>query len=182
MLFLLAADDDADIDKRLEAGEVIITTEKVEGSDLPRAIAVGVIEAPPAKVWALIEDCSKYAKTMVRIEKAELLERDGGTMVCRVTADLPFPLPNLTGETRAVHTVEPGVRYERRWTLVKGDYRANTGAWVITPWKGDPKRTHARYELHVDPKIHVPDSFITSGQKKSLPDLFAKLREQTVGK
>ena len=91
-------------------------------------------------------------------------------------------MPNLISETLAKLTVEPGVRWERRWNLIKGDYRKNSGAWVLTPYKGDPNRTLGRYELHIDPKIHVPDAFITSGQKKSLPDLFARLREQTVVK
>ena len=180
MLSLLAAEDDTD--KRLEAGEVIITNEKVDGSSLPRVTATGVIDAAPEKVWALIEDCEQYEKTMVRIADAKLLERDGGTFVCRVTADLPWPVPNLTSETRAVHTVEPGVRWERKWTMIKGDYHANSGSWTLTPFKGDSKRTLARYQLHVDPKIHVPDAFITTGQRKSLPDLFAKLRDQTVAK
>jgi ribosome-associated toxin RatA of RatAB toxin-antitoxin module len=180
LLTLLAADDDTD--KRLEAGEVIITSEKVEGSSLPRVTALGVIEAPPEKVWALVEDCENYEKTMVRIADATELERDGGTVVCRVTADLPWPVPNLTSETRAVHTVEPGVKWERRWTMIKGDYRLNNGGWTLTPYKGDPKRTLAQYQLHIDPKIHVPDSFIASGQRKSLPDLFEKLRSQTVTK
>lgn len=178
VLSLLAAEDDTD--KKLEAGEVIISNEKVEGYDLPRVSAIGVIEAPPEKVWAIVEDCENYEKTMVRIADAKLLERDGGTVICRVTADLPWPVPDLTSETRAVHTVEPGVRWERKWTMIKGDYRANTGSWTLTPYKGDPKRTLARYQLHIDPKIHVPDSFITSGQRKSLPDLFEKLRKQTV--
>jgi ribosome-associated toxin RatA of RatAB toxin-antitoxin module len=178
VLFVLAAEAD-DVAKRLDSGDVVISTEKVEGSDLPRSIAMGVIDAPPEKVWALVTDCDNFYKTMPRIAASKVIERDGGTVVCRVTADLPFPVPDLTSETRAIMTVEPGVKWERRWSLIKGDYRANTGAWVLTPYKGDLKRTLARYELHIDPKIHVPDSFIVAGQKKSLPDLFTRLREQT---
>jgi lysophospholipase L1-like esterase len=53
---------------------------------------------------------------------------------------------------------------------------------TLTPYKGDPKRTLVQYQLHIDPKVHLPDSLISSGQRKSLPDLFARLREQTVAK
>jgi len=175
-LLLLAADDD--VLARLDKGEVVVSSEEVKGSGIPRAIAEGVIEAPPEKVWSLIDDCANYSKTMVRIAASKLIERDGGTVVCEVTANLPFPLPNLTSRTMATHTVEPGVKYERAWTLIKGDYHQNSGRWLLTPFKGDPKRTRARYELHIDPKIHVPDAFIASGQKKTLPDLFEKLRSQ----
>jgi len=182
ILVVLAADDVADIEKRLAAGEVIISNEKIEGSDMPRVTALGVIDAPPEKVWALVEDCANYSKTMVRIEESKQIERDGGTVICEVTADLPWPVPNLSSRTRAVHTVEPGVRWQRKWTMIKGDYTRNDGSWTLTPYKGDPNRTLAQYQLHVEPKIHVPDSIIASGQRKSLPDLFVKLRSQTVAK
>ncbi len=180
LVTLLAAEDDTA--KRLEAGEVIITNEKLEGSSVPRVTAVGVIEAPPEKVWAIIEDCANYSKNMVRIGASKLIERDGGTFICEVTADLPWPVPDLTSRTRAVHTIEPGVLWQRKWSMISGDYHKNEGSWTLTPYKGEPGRTKAQYQIHVEPKIHVPDSFIASGQRKSLPDLFEKLRGLTVTK
>ncbi|MBK7858709.1 MAG: SRPBCC family protein [Archangiaceae bacterium] len=167
---------------RLEAGEVVITTEPVAGSELPRAIAEGVIDAPPEKVWAMIEDCGTYPKNMPRIKTVTVLERDAGTQVCRTTADAPFPIGDLTSETRAVMTVEPGVRWERKWSFLKGDYTANSGSWVLTPYQGDGKRTDARYQIHVEPKLHVPNALVTSAQKSGLKDLFARLRERAVSR
>ncbi|MBL8954482.1 MAG: hypothetical protein JNK82_27130 [Myxococcaceae bacterium] len=179
ILTLLAAEAD-DTEKRLAAGEVIITSDKVEGSDMPRVTAVGVIDAPPEKVWAIVEDCANYSKNMVRIGESKLISREGNTFTCEVTADLPWPVPDLTSQTRAVHTIEPGVRWQRKWSMIKGDYNRNDGSWVLTPYKGDPNRTLGQYQLHVEPKIHVPDSLVASGQRKSLPDLFNKLRSLTV--
>ena len=180
LLTLLAADDAADTEKRLAAGEVIITTDKIEGSDMARVTAVAVIDAPPEKVWAIVEDCANYSKNMVRIGESKLISREGNTFVCEVTADLPWPVPDLTSQTRAVHDIEPGVRWQRKWTLLKGDYTRNDGSWTLTHYKGDPNRTLGQYQLHIEPKIHVPDSLIARGQKKSLPDLFEKLRSLTV--
>jgi ribosome-associated toxin RatA of RatAB toxin-antitoxin module len=179
LLLLVGADDSA---KHLEAGEVLITSEAVEGSGMPRVKVDAIIEAPPEKVWAVIEDCGTYEKTMPRIKSSKVLERDGGTMVCRVTASAPFPVGDLTAETRAVLTVEPGVRYERRWSLIAGDYTTNTGGWLLTPYQGDPKRTRVHYEIHVEPKVHLPDAILSSGQRRSLGDLFARLRELTVSR
>jgi ribosome-associated toxin RatA of RatAB toxin-antitoxin module len=178
-LLLLAGSDDTA--KRLEAGEVIVTSEAVEGSGLPRVKADAIIEAPPEKVWGLIEDCGTYEKTMPHIKASKVLERDAGTMVCRVTANAAF-VGDLTGETRAVLTVEPGVRYERRWSLIRGDFTANSGSWLLTPYQGDGKRTLVHYEIHVDPKVHVPNAIIAGFQKRSLGDLIERLRSLTVSR
>ena len=72
------------------------------------------------------------------VESLTFVKREGNTVTCRITADMPFPLSDLTSETRAVLNVEPGVRYERRWTLVSGDYLSHQGGWVLVPFAGDP--------------------------------------------
>jgi ribosome-associated toxin RatA of RatAB toxin-antitoxin module len=179
LLWVLGADD---LSARLDAGEIIVSSEAVPGSDVPRAKMKAVIDAPPHKVWAIVEKCGDYSKTMPRIAASKELWRDGGTVVCEVTVDMPFPLTNLTSRTQATLTVEPGVRYERRWKLLSGDYRVNEGYWRLEPFAGDPERTLASYELYADPKIAVPQSFINSAQQKSLPKSVLGLREQTARK
>jgi hypothetical protein len=182
ILLSLVADDD--VDKRLAAGEVFVSTEAVPGSEVPRIKMKAVIDAPPEQVWAIIDDCGNYEKTMPNIAASKELarDRDAGTVVCRTTASLPFPLPNLTGETMGTISVEPGVRYSRSWRFLRGDYNTNTGGWVLTPFKGDPKRTYAEYQLHTDPKIHIPQTFIISATKSKFPGIIHRLREETVGK
>ena len=41
----------ADVESRLAAGEVVVTTRAVAGCELPEAIVQAVIDAPPAAVW-----------------------------------------------------------------------------------------------------------------------------------
>ncbi len=154
----------------------MVTREPVKDSDVPELVMQGVIEAPPEKVWPLIDDCGAYDKHMARIGASKQLERDGGRVVCRVTAQMPFPLSDLTAETVATHAVEPGVRWSRTWTLLKGDYKLNDGSWVLTPFRGDPKRTLAVYQIHVEPKVPLPDALIRSVQARALPDVMEKLR------
>jgi ribosome-associated toxin RatA of RatAB toxin-antitoxin module len=182
LVLTLLADDD--VDKRLAGGEVLVSTEAVAGSEVPKLRLKAVIDAPPEKVWAIVDDCGNYEKTMPHIAASKELarDRDAGTVTCRVTAALPFPLSNLTSETMGIITVEPGVRWSRTWKFLRGDYNTNTGGWVLTPYKGDPKRTYVEYQIHTDPKMHVPQVFITSAQKSSFPDLIKRLREETVGK
>jgi ribosome-associated toxin RatA of RatAB toxin-antitoxin module len=182
LVLLLALAAGEDVAARLEAGEIIVTTEPVADSNVPRAKMQGVIEAPPEQVWAIIEKCGDYVKTMPRVAASKELSRDGGMMECEVTVDTPFPLSNLTSRTQVVMTIDPGVRWERSWKLLSGDYKANEGHWLLTPYQGDPNRTHARYEVYADPKIHVPQSLINSAQARSLPKLIQGLRDQTQAK
>jgi ribosome-associated toxin RatA of RatAB toxin-antitoxin module len=166
---------------RLHRGEILIDTEPVPGSPLPRVIVQAVFEAPPERVWAVIDPVRNYTSTMAGVKTSEELIRerqDDQTerVRARITVGMPFPLRNLTSITDAIHTVIPGESYERAWTLVEGDYRENSGAWRLTPFDGDPNRTLVSYRLHAVPNIRVPASLHGIAQKKVIPKLINSLR------
>ncbi len=173
--------------KRLEEGEVIITSKKVKGapisgiqcspSGVPLIKAVGLIKAPPEKVWAIIEKCADYTKTMPRTLKSEELERKGNKIKCRVTIDMPFPLKDITATTDVTHTVTPGKRWKREWKGVGGDLKVNKGSWTLKPYQGG-KHTVATYRVLSEPKIEMPQSIQSLARKKTIPKLFEKLRGQ----
>jgi polyketide cyclase/dehydrase/lipid transport protein len=164
--------------ERLARGEIVVRAEAVEGSKLPRIVATGVVDAPPEQLWPLIDHCADYVRTMIHITGAAELSRVGTHVVCRLTVDLPFPFPDLTSTTEAEHTVVPGVRYERRWKLVEGDYDENSGAWILVPYDQAGRRTLVTYEMHAVPKIFVPSFLQRIAQRKSIPAMFEKLRAQ----
>ncbi len=163
----------------LADGEVIVTEKEVDGYDLPRVTAKGVINAPMEKVWNILKDCNNYTKTMQRVKAAKEIKRFGsGKIRCQVTLELPWPLDNLTAVTDSIHTEQPGKMYKRAWSLVSGDYEYNTGSWTLTPYKGDANKTLAVYSIHVKPKTSVPDAIKARAQKSALPDLFDHIRSQ----
>ncbi len=172
-----SADEKADPRARLDAGEIIIKSSKVAGSGVPRIKAMGVVDAAPEAIWAVVERCADYKKTMIRTAESEELSRTGNIVRCRVTIELPFPLKNLTATTDAIHTVTPGKKWQRRWSLVEGDYKRNSGSWTLIPFDDAGKRTLVIYEVHAEPNVALPDSIQRLAQKKSLPDLFKHLRE-----
>lgn len=167
---------------RLDKGEVVVATRIPEDSNVVYVVSEGVVDAPPERVWALIEKCDGYAGTMPRIAASSELARQEtpkGTVVrCRVTADMPFPIPDLTSTTEARHTVGGG-RYERAWTLIEGDYHTNAGRWVLTPFADDQTRTLARYELALEPKMPAPKSLVESAQSRTIPKMYESLRTHT---
>lgn len=167
---------------KLAAGEVIITTQAVAGLDIPRVVATAVIKAAPEKVWALIEKCDDYEKTMVNMKFAQELSRDGNKVRCKTTVDLPWPMDDLSAVSDAVHVEDPGKLYSRTWKMVSGDFDFNYGSWKLTPFNGDANQTLVVYTVHVKPKSAVPDSLKSYAQQNALPDLFEHLRKQLEGK
>ncbi|MEZ4459946.1 MAG: SRPBCC family protein [bacterium] len=163
--------------ERLAAGEIIVETKAVKNSDIPQAIVTAVIDAPPANVWAIISDCNHYEKNMIRVAEAKELSRKGDEVVCEVTTDMPFPLSNLTAQTRAKHTVGPPV-WSREWKLIKGDYKSNEGGWRIQSFDLEGTKSLVVYTVHAVPDMMVPDSLIKKAQRDTLPDLMKNLRKK----
>ena len=179
-LVLLSAPPVGDeLEARVGKGEILLSTEKVLGSDMPKVKVRAVIDAPPEKVWAVIDDCGGYSRHLPGLKASSELSRSGHHVICRSTAAMPFPFKDLTVDTVATQTVVPGIRWTRNWTMVKGDYEVNDGSWVLTPFQRDRNRTLAVYELHVSPKIGVPRAMVAEGEQNALKDIVLRLRQLT---
>ncbi len=166
----------ADELRRLEAGEILTWTWQVAGRSVPATKAVGLVDAPPAAVWPIIDECARYEDTMPSTLDSEELERQGNHVRCRGVGDLPFPFSDLPTETDAVHTVEPGKLYRREWKQRSGDFNANEGRWTLVPW-GDGSKTLATYEAMTEPKMAMPDFILRWATESVLPEMIATLRE-----
>ena len=162
--------------RRLEAGEILTWNFPVAGRSMPLLKAVGLVDAPPESVWRVIDDCSRYEKTMPRTYDSKEIERRGDHVVCRAIGDLPFPFSDLVTETEAVHTAGPGKRYRREWKQRSGDFALNQGVWTLEPWR-DGTRTLATYEAQVEPKTALPDFILRLGSQVTLPAMIESLRE-----
>lgn len=161
--------------------DIKVSQQKFPDSDVPINVVEGVIDAPPADVWAIVSKCADYARHMPRIIKSRELSRSGDentlwTVKCEVTADLPFPLSDLTGITQGTHKVEAGVKYSREWTLISGDYHINHGSWTLVAID-EGRKTFVTYKLRVKPKINLPSSWMANAQKTAIRDVILRMRE-----
>lgn len=162
---------------RLAKGEILIDTAPAPQSDTPFYVARGVVEAPPARVWAIVADCGRYRETMVRVAASTLVSRNDAATVCRLQMAMPFPLPNLTAVTRATHRAEGG-RFTREWQLVEGDFALHEGSWVLEPFEGDSNRTLVTHRARVRPKLPVPEMLLAGSKKETLKETLENLRRQ----
>ncbi|MFO0746866.1 MAG: SRPBCC family protein [Myxococcota bacterium] len=163
---------------RLAAGEVIVTTEPVEGSPAPRLIVWALIDASPEAVWVHISNPAAHEQFMPRVKRSEELWREGNENRMRTTIDMPFPLKNLTATSKGKHFVEVGVRWERAWKMEHGDYNVNEGSWIIEPFPGQPSKTLALYRAIVHPKVMIPKAIQSAVQEKAMPKMIEALRER----
>ncbi len=163
---------------KLTRGELIIETKDVAGSAVPAIHVKAILDAPPERVWELIDRVGDFQHNMAGVKRSAELSREGDRVRARLTVGMPFPLRDLTSVTDAIHTVIPGERYQREWHLVEGDYRVNGGRWTLYPHVQDRTRTLAIYILHAEPLIPVPLAIQRLVAAKAVPRLFAHLRRR----
>lgn len=56
----------ADLNARLAAGEILVSTTELPETGVKQGEATGVVKAPPAKVWQVISDVNRYSEFMPR--------------------------------------------------------------------------------------------------------------------
>ena len=175
---VLVAPSDVHADDRLarmEQGETIISRKRTKaGYTLVKALAI--IHAPPAKVWPTFDRCADYKTSMLKVAKSKEIARKGSKVRCYIEFEMPI-IQNLKVVTDAIHTVKPGEMYQRKWNMVKGDFKVNKGRWTLKPYNGG-KSTLVSYKVLAEPKIAVPNFIREAAQNKLLPQLIEHIRKR----
>jgi ribosome-associated toxin RatA of RatAB toxin-antitoxin module len=165
-------------------GGIETWSEPPNGSSAPTFVAEGVVDAPPARVWALVSNCADYTKNLPNIVASKELSREGDertlfTAVCEVVYHVPFPFSDLKSMSKATLTADAtSGSYSRIWTMIRGDYEVNEGSWWLVPADGGAK-TKVTYRIHVRPKLHLPDSLMERSQRTALRQVIQYLRDRT---
>jgi len=165
----------------LDRGEVIKRVEPVKGAAVARVRAYIVIDAPPQKMFALIDQCNDYIKIMPRMTYSKELQRQGNRVTCKVKIKLPYFLGTLESVTQGIHTVGPPT-WGRAWTLVSGNYKRNVGRWNLTAYKGNPNKTLVEYVLHGVPDLAIPDMLLRKANGRAIPGMLRDFRKRLTGK
>ncbi len=158
-------------------GQVDIKSYAVTGSSTPKIVARAVMDLPPKKIWAIVSDCAHYKDHLPRVVSSELVKKEGNVHTCKVTISMPFPFSNLTGTTAAVHE-ESEAGMSRKWKLVSGDYKVNEGSWEVTPVDKTGAQSLVVYTIHAEPNTSVPEWIREAAQKKTLPELFERVKTE----
>lgn len=163
------------VEDRLAAGEVIVTPRRVAGFSIPALHVDAVLDVPPEKVWALVDDCAGYRRTMPRVADSVETERVGTRSICKWRVDMPFPFSDI-GTVVEAKSVASSSGWQRDFHQITGDFVRNEGYWHLERFGADGKRTRVGYRLHAVMDSAVPDGFLKRGQMKAMHEMIGMMR------
>lgn len=152
--------------------------------------AVGVINAPPERVWQAIRDYDSYVKTMPYMEVSKVLAREDGDKVTWLYSVINAPFVD-----RRDYVIR--ILDESKWQDGEGYFKVswraanerapkkpdnvvrvqiNDGHWLLEPIEGG-KKTRATYYLFTDPGGSVPRWLVNKGNGSAVPDVFEAVRK-----
>jgi len=129
-----------------------------------------VIEAPPEKVFAVIEDYEKYPDFLPEVKKVAVAPGPSGAKEVTYTVDIKAKLITYTLR----HTARPPG--ELSWTMVRGEMmKGNDGAWVLKPV---PSGTEATYKIDLRLGALVPSMVERMLAEQQLPGLLRNFKKR----
>lgn len=165
----------AAVPERVAAGEVLVGQRPVAGFSIPAVSLDFAVDAPAEKVWAVIDDCKGYVKSMPRVIAARETLREGGRTVCTWTVGMPFPFKDIDTTVEARNKIGDG-KWTRDFRQTAGDFLKNEGQWSVMRF-ADGKRTWVHYDLHAVMNSAVPDALVKRGQMQAMRDIAKNIRD-----
>ncbi len=165
--------DDMDWE-RLGAGEVVVKTDKVDGTR--RVEAAIVIEQPSEAIWQVMLDCPNAPEFVPNMKSCEVLEQaeDASWEIIEHQVKYGWLAPKTVYQFRAEYKPLQQIHFER----ISGDLKHLEGDWMLEPVAGLEGYVLVSYSVFIDPGFLVP-GFITRGAlKDDLPDVMQSLRER----
>ena len=175
--------------KEESAGKgVTIYSRAKAGSDQREFKGIGLIEAPPAVVFAVLDDIDNYPKFMPYTAQSRVLKREKDSVIIYQRLNVPLISDrDYTLRTRYDKwTGDNGTIYRLRWqtandlgpVAVSGVLRvAHTeGGWLLEP--EGKSATRGVYTVHSDTGGAIPAFLANSGSRTAVRKLFEAVRKQ----
>lgn len=154
-------------------GEVEVTLRPV-GDGPKEGIGVGVIEAPPDRVFRALMDLDHWDEFMPFVEESDAKPQPDGS----VLSSQRLGLPPMIGERRLQIRVTGQAGRTVEWEYVpgSGNVKAQRGSWTLQP--ANEEKTRATLRLFTDPGGSAPDWAMDRATDRSLVWIFDGLRQQ----
>ena len=167
---------------------VVIHSRTRAGSELKEFRGIGLIDAPPQIVFAVLDDTESYPEFMPYSSEVRVLKREKNTVLAYQRLDLPF-VSDRDYTLRSKHEVwrgPDGPIYRIRWEPANdlgpaektGVLRVNVceGGWLLEP---DPSGgTRAVYSIFTDNGGALPQFLATNASRMAIRKLFDAIRNQ----
>lgn len=151
-------------------GEVDVTLQPV-GAGPKEGIGIGVIDAPPERVFRALMDLDHWDEFMPFVEESDARRQPDGSVV----SFQRLQLPPMIGERHLRIRVRPEEGRKVEWDYVpgSGNVKAQRGSWTLA--EAGPGKTRATLRLYTDPG--GPAWAMDRATGKSLVWIFDGLRQ-----
>jgi ribosome-associated toxin RatA of RatAB toxin-antitoxin module len=126
----------------LELGELSLVESYTNGR-LKQATVMGLIKAPPARVWEVITDYKRYPQMIPSVAEIEVLKREGNDVVLA----LEIEVPGSNVEYNRHDRLFPPYRIEMWPEDDEGDITQGRWRWELVPY-ADGTQTILVYTLY----------------------------------
>ena len=168
--------------------DVVIHSRARAGSGVKEFRAVGVIDAPPAAVFAVLDDSEAYPSFMPYTSEVRVLKRDKNTVLAYQRLELPIVSDrDYTLRSKHQRWLGPdGPIYWIRWEPANdlgpaekpGVQRVNIceGGWLLEPTESGG--TRAIYTIYTDSGGAIPAALANNGSRMAIRKVFDAIRKQ----
>jgi hypothetical protein len=191
-------------ERLLKAGKIITGVETIPGSSTLRGEVVGVVDAPPERVWKVIRDYNEHKHFMPNILECFVVRPEGLKLVKGIDpaqlrslesklkefrtddvtgevlylyglGDFPWPIAN---KAYILKVVRDPHRYQTHAAMVIGQMKINESSWELRPYGKDGSKTLAKYRILLDPGVPAPGFAVKMAADSSLPAIIKAVRER----
>ncbi|MGZ5552746.1 MAG: START domain-containing protein [Chthoniobacterales bacterium] len=187
LVTLARAEDDSWKEESNNKG-VVIHSRLREGSAIKEFRGVGLIEASPDIVFAVIDDGESYARFMPYTAEVRVLKREKNSAVMYQRLTLPL-ISDRDYTIVAKHETSSGANgpiHHMHWTAANdlgpapksGIVRVNLceGSWLLEP--SGSNATRATYLIYTDSGGALPAFIANNGSRIAIRKLFEAVRKQ----
>jgi ribosome-associated toxin RatA of RatAB toxin-antitoxin module len=164
----------------LEDGTIRGTTVEYRADSVRWGRAVGIVDAPLGDVMAVVENYAGYQTFMPHFKTSKVLSQRGASALVYMQASLARNTMQLWAQMKVGPKPNEGDTRVIEGKMVEGNMDAMLARWEVTPI--DANRTLVAFQLLMDPKLPLPDSFVSSeneiATKKTIKALRLVLAER----
>ncbi len=165
-------DISADVNKRLNAGEVVVGLKEV--GKVKYVVGKVLINEPPKVVWPILVNPYEFEGSIcARMKEVKVLLNKANRSILKCTIGVGFFLPDITYIVDSAYVPLKRVEFHS----IGGTIKSFDGEWQLSPRDGGNK-TEVAYTVNIDPGYPVPSWMVRAGVKMELPKTLDGLRQR----
>lgn len=159
----------------LEDGTIKSSTIAAKPDSVRWGRAVGIVDAPLAEVMSVVENYAGYQTFMPHFKVSKVLSQRGTSALVYMQASLAKNTMNLWAQMKIAPKANMGETRVIEGKMVDGNMDSMMARWEVTPI--DANRTLVAFQLLMDPKLPLPDSFVSAENETASKKTIKALRQ-----